>query len=336
MPATAARMLLYNTTGEGTYGSTTAATSKLHGVTDASLKINSKTEVVPGVGWLGPSPTAAEMMQSGEGSMDMVATYEEMPRIFNGIFAAIGASTSTSGAAPYNYPYTAPVTSTQVCYTYTWEYGATGALYKASGVVFNGLTIRGEVGDWWRASVPALCKQVTAATGGFTTAANVDRTVNPIKMSDTTLYVDAFSTGTIGGTSVAATLISFELNFNPNRHLKTFAGSKYPNSWGEGKTEASLKMTAEFNASAKAYVDELLGSTGAEVRRQIRLGATQGSSAAQKTANLDFAGILVDGATLFSDREGNITVDLTWQAQYSTGLANHFAANFQNGSSSTT
>jgi hypothetical protein len=337
MPASAAKVLQFNSTGEASWGSTTASTIKLHGLTDASLKINSTVEVVPSVGWFGPGPIAQEQSNSGEGNMEMVATYEESPRIMNAFFTAIAASTITSGS-PYNYPYTAPTASTQVVKTYTIEYGTTGAAYRAPGSVGKHFTIRGEAGGFWTMGVDTIAKQIVAATSGLSTASTglSDRNVNPVRMADTTLYVDAFSTGTIGSTSIAASLISFELDVETNRHLKQFAGSINPSSWGDGKYEGSLRITAEFNSSVKAWVDELLGSTGAAVSRQIRIGATQDSSASVKTFNLDFAGIKSEGETLFSDRDGNMTVDLTFMGRYSTGLANWFACNIQNGSSSTT
>ena len=331
MPATAQKIVQLSS-AEGTWGSTGAMVTKLHGVTDANFKINSTVETVPSLGWFGPSPVAQEQAHSGEGRIEMVTSYEEMPRIVNMFFTAIGASTSVG--APYNYPYTAPVTSTQAVFTYTLGLGSTASAYNAPGSIGKHLNIRGEAGGFWNTRMDFLAQRITVASTGM--AAQADRTVNPVRMADTTLYVDAFSTGTVGGTSVSATLIAFELDIETNRHLKLFAGSISPANWGEGKHEVTLRVTAEINASAKALVDELLGSTGAAVSRQIRIGATQGSAASLRTFNLDFAGIKSEGETLFSDRDGNMTVELSWQGRYSTGLSNWFATNIQNGSSSTT
>lgn len=335
MPSNAAK-LVHISSGLGTWGSEGAAARKLMGVTDCSFQVVEKSQTVRALGWIGPSPISAEVAQSAEGSMEGVCVYEDMPTILNGFFTGIDSSTST-GASPsgYNYPYTAPVSSTQAIFTYTLEYGTTGAAYTANGVTFNELTVRGEAGDLWQYTVGAVAKNIIPSTSGLSTAMS-DRAVNPVRMADTTLYVDPISTGTAGGTSVSATLISFEETIRTGRHTKTFAGSLTPGAHGDGPFEVTLKTVAEFNASAKAYVDELLGTTGAAVRRQIRIGATQGSSASTKTFNLDTAGILSEGFKLFDDRDGNMTVALTWNGVYSTGLGNSFACNVVNGSSSTT
>ncbi|MBI2934670.1 MAG: hypothetical protein HYY29_03765 [Chloroflexi bacterium] len=310
---------------------------KLHGVTEQSGQVIEKAQIVKALGWLGPSPISAEVAQTAEVSFNGVCVYEDMPTILNGFFTAISASTSTdSTSAGYNYPYTAPVSSTQAFYHYSMEFGTTGAAYRANGVVFNDLTVKGEAGDLWNYTVGAVAKQIVATTSGLSTAVT-DRAVNVVRMADTTLYVDAFSTGTMGATSVSATLINFEFGYKTGRHVKTFAGSVFPGDFGESNHEPTLKVTAEFNASAKAYVDELLGSSsGVAVKRQIRIGATQGTSGSTKTYNINFAGQLVDGFKLFDDRDGNMTVALNFSGVNSTGLGNALTMSVVNGSSSTT
>ncbi|GEM_PF-2990744 len=331
MGASAALRLMLST-DEGTWGTDTATTRKLHGLTDASLSANQTVEVVPTVGNFGPGTVSARTAQSGEGSIEFVATYEELPIIYNGLFTAIDASSITSGS-PYNYPYTAPNASTQVVNSYTMEFGTTGQCYQMTGSVFNTLTLKGEAGGLWTGSVDVLGKRVDPAT---MTTEGVNRGVNPIRMADTSLYVDAFSTGTIGTTLTSGTLISFELSVNPNRHLKTFAGSEAPASWGDGRWEGSLKTVVEFNSSAKALIDEMLGSTGVQLQKQVRLYATEGSSASVRSATVDFAGVVSDPVKFFDDRDGNMTIEVTWQGKYSTGLGNWLGVACQNGTSSTT
>jgi len=339
MGASASKILQLTSSGEAAWGTTGAATRKLHGVTDATLKINSDTRVVESQGWYGPSTVVYEGSQSGAGAIEMVLSYDEFPILLNGVFTANDDSTgsSTGGTTgPNNYPYEAPTSSTQAVYSYTIEYGTTAATYRAPGSVISNMTVRGEAGGAWEATFDTVAKQIIASTSGLSSGLS-DRTVVPIRMANTTLYVDAFSTGTMGASEVAATLIDFELNVNPNRHLKLFAGSKVPSSFGDGRMEGSLRMTLEFNTTAKALVDELLGtSTGALVKRQIRIGATQGSDSGRYTANLDFAGTKVEGETLFGDRDGNIIIETNWQGTYSTGLTNWFICNVENQSTSTT
>lgn len=363
MPASAAKVVQISSTGESTWGATGAATIKIHGITDASLRVLDVVETVPSVGWYGPSPVALQVSQSGEASFDMVATYEELPRIFNGMFTASASSTDgavggTSG--PYKYYYEAPVVSTQASYTYTIEYGTSGAAYRAPGSVIKHLNIKGEAGGLWNMTADTVFPQLVVATTGLTSSGQLaDRTVNPIRMADTSLRIDN-STGTSSGGYVAvttqdATLISFELDIESNRHMKTFAGSVYPTSWGDGKYEGSLKLTAEYNTYGKAVVDAMLstaGSTTSTVKKLIRIANTQTTGVATSTAtravNLDFAGVLVDGTELFGDRDGNMTIDLTFNGWFSTQLSqvllsttkgsngNWFMATIQNNLATTT
>ena len=338
MAQTAAKVLTFTSTGESSWGTSGAATKKYHGLTDATLTIVEKVEAVPVVGWFGPGPVANEQAQSGEGTFEGTVVYEDITNVLNGLFTYTSASTgnSTGGTtAPYYYSWTAPVSSTQVVATYTLEYGTTGQAYTAIGSALNGLTLRGEAAGYWTFSSPVIAKQIKPLTG-LTTAALVDRTVNPARMADTTLYMDAFSTGTIGATAISASLISFEANINMNRHTKTFAGSLYPGGWGEGRTEGTLRTLLEFNTTQKALIDELLGTTGVALQRQIRIKASQGSSATQKSMALDFCGIVSDPIKFWDDRDGNMTVDLTWTGKYSTAISNWLRFIVENGSSSTT
>ena len=343
MPSNAARVVNLSS-AEGTWGAENPVVRVLHGVTEASLKIADTIESPHFLGWIGHGPLSAETQQHGEGSLDLLATYEEAPVLLNMFFTAIGAS--TSAAAPYSYPYVAPVQTTQVVHTLTMEYGTAGAAYTALGNIGTELTIKGEAGGMWNMSVATLSKNIIASSSGMASAF-ATKSVRPVRMADTTLSIDAFSTGTMGATAVSATLASFELGLKTGRHLKTFAGSLTPTAWGDGVMEGSLKLTAEFNASAKALVDEMLstatggvnnGSTGTFGKRQIRISATQATSSGLTvgTFTLDFAGVKTEGETLFSDRDRNMTVDLTYQGLYSTALGNWFAATVVNGTSSTT
>lgn len=336
----AAKVLLFTSTGEvgGTWGSSGAATKKLHGLTDCNLTIVEKVESVRSVGWYGPGPVAAEVQQSGEANFDALALYEDLACLLGGIFTHTSGSTgnSTGGAgAPYYWSWTAPVNSTQVSTTFTLEYGTSGQAYTAIGAILNGINIKGEAGGYWTLSCPVLTQQIKPMSA-LSTAGNIDRTVNPIRMANTSLYMDAFSTGTMGATAISVSLISFELDFKANRHLKQFAGSLYPGGWGDGPIEGTLKTLLEFNTTQKALVDELLGSTGAALERQIRIKASQGSSATLKSAALDFCGIMASPVKLWDDRDGNMTVELNWAGKYSTAISNFLRCIVENGTSSTT
>lgn len=314
MPASALKILGLGQ--QSTFGTSTAATQKFMGLVDGSLNVDPKVEIPEVLGNLGAGPLAVLTEISAAGSAEFVACYEMLRYVWNGLFTAITASSST--AAPYVYSYTAPVNSTQVHSIYSLEFGTTGTPYIVAGGILSKATIKGVAGGVWTGSAEFIGKQCSTSTGP---ASLSDTQATPIRMADTTLYVDV-STGTMGGTSVGATLVSFEWGYETGRHLKTFGGAVTPGDYGEGKHKVTLQTVLEFNASAKAYVDAMIASTPTLIQRQIRIAATQDSSASQKTARLDTAAVLKGGFKLFDDRDGNITVALNWEGWYSTALAN--------------
>jgi hypothetical protein len=297
MPATALRKVQLGK--EATWGTATAATAVLMGATDAELSIDDEVQVIEQVGSLGPSGLVAEVSQSGSGSIKATATYEDILYFLHGIF---GAGTKTGTTAPYSWAYAAPLSSAPTPQVYTIEYGTAGALYKLAGALFSKMTISGEAGKTWEISTDVLGKQVSTLSS---LASLSDRAVTLVNMADTVLAVDTTG-GTAGATTVDATLIKFDLEVDTKRHLKQFAGNVLPTAYGEDRWTGSLKLTLEFNAASKAYVDALLAP--GVVQKLIEIKGTKGS----QSVAIDFCGVLAKGTKLFGDRNGNMTVELTF------------------------
>ncbi|MBU2346651.1 MAG: hypothetical protein KJ888_20870 [Gammaproteobacteria bacterium] len=345
MASLAAAILTHTSTGEvgGAWGSSGATTKKFHGATAVSMTIVEAVEAVPAVGWYGPGPVADNVSQMGEGSIEGKATYTDLPMILNGLFTYTSGSTgnSTGGTtAPYYYAWAAPKTSTQVCATYTMEYGASTALtYASIGSVLNGISLKGEAGGLWDFSVPFVSK-IVKPIATASTAGNIDRTVHPIAMKDTQFYWDAFSSGTMGSTALSGTLISFSLDVDAKRHTKLFAGSKFPGNWGDNRMEGTLSAIVEFNSTMKALLDTICGATsGTALEAQIRIQAvntTATDSTSRRSAAINFAGIQSNPIKLWDDRDGNLTIALQMAGKYSTALTNWLTFVVENGSSSTT
>ena len=196
---------------------------------------------------------------------------------------------------------------------YTVEYGTAGALYKLVGAMFTKMSIKGTAGKTWEVSADLLGKQVSVLAS---MAALADRTATLISMGDTSLAIDTAG-GTAGTTAVAATLIDFELQVDTKRHLKQFAGNILPTNWGEDRWSGSLKMTLEFNASSKAYVDALVAP--GIVSKLVEIKGTTGASQA---VIIDFCGVVNKGTELFKDRNGNMTVELSFDPLAAGTLAN--------------
>ena len=311
MPASVLRTVYLGKEQLHTWGaSTKAPTVKLMGLTDATLSVVQEVDQPTLVGTLAPGTVAALAETHGEGSVEQRASYQDICYWLDGIFGP--ATASAAGTSRFTYNYIAPITASTTPRHYTVGFGTTDAFYEMDGAIVNNLSVGIEAGQIWTMGVELLGHAVN--TAAVSTCA--DRDVDLIKASDTTVYMDSWTSSTIGTTEIAATLISAELTVNPGRHLKTFVGSITPEAYGENRWEGALTTVLEFNASAKALVDALL--TPALVQRQIRLKATQGATTTTRICTLDFAGTLIDGAKLFDDRDGNMTVSLAWNGTVNT------------------
>jgi hypothetical protein len=292
--------------------SNTTATVQLTGVTDVSLDIVPDVYMPQFMGTLAPAITAGLMGQHGEASITQVASYQDLPYYLQGVF---GTSAASAGAnTTYVYKYEAKVDQVTTAPYYTVQIGTTDAEYALRTGMFTNLTISGEAGGMWEVSADLLGAAVT--TMAMTTGLDV-RDVDLIRMADTNIYVTPWAQSTLTTTALSATLISFELTANPQRHLKTFAGSGNPAAYGDSTWEGQLTTVLEFNSNAKTFVDEMV-SPDTLVQRQIRLRASTGSATEARQATIDFAGTLADNVTLWDERDGNMTVSLVWNGTYNT------------------
>jgi hypothetical protein len=314
MPASVLRLIQLG--DENTWGTDTAATVRIMGVTDASF---SQADEIESTGDLGnPMPSVAAVLKktSGEGSITQRCSYQDIVYWLQGAFGVVSASAAAS--TTYAWKYAAPAATAAVTPEfYTIEYGEpTGAAYQLEGALVSEVRLSGSVDDgMWQAEVSFIGE--TIAAEAMTTGLS-NRTVDVCRFADTDLYIDAWG-GTLGSTPVAASLISAELRFSPGRHLKHFAGSVTPVTYGDSRWEGEMTLVLEFNSTVKAYVDALLAP--AVVQKQIRLKTEQGTGTTIRTMQVDFAGTLVDGVKLFEDRDGNITISLKFNGTYHTTMA---------------
>lgn len=298
-----------------------AASVRLAAVIDAELNIVDEVLQPEVLGLLSPMAAPAQVSLHAEGSVTQQASYQDLAYLGTGVFGAVSASNAAN--TTYVWKFAAALTTAASPQLWTVEYGAPNAEYQATGSMFQSLEITGEAGGLWESTVELIGRDVDAEA--MTTGLTL-RDVDVIRMSDTKLYVDSW-TGTMGTTEVPATLISFALNAGPSSHLKQFAGSIHPTSYGVGRWEGDLTLTLEFNAASKAYVDGLLSGL---VQRQIQIKATTGSGTTAREATIQFAGTLVDGATLFGDRDGNMIVELTFRGTAHTAFGSFLKLRVKN------
>lgn len=303
---------------EATWGTAVDASAKLMGVTDASLQIADEVHQTERSGMLYPSDLVAEVQFMAEGSITMDLTYEDILYPLEGVFDAI--ETHATATGPWTWAYAAPDDTAVVPQPFTIEIGTPDAVadaeYEASGALFTELNISGEAGGVWVGEFPFLAEDADDDTMKTGTAV-ADRAVELIRMADTTIDIDTWS-GSYGGGGLTFQLISFELSVSTGRHLKQFAGALQPTAWGDTQWTGTLTTVVEFEADSKAIVDALL--VPGLIQRLIEIEATSGTS----SATIQFAGTLVNGVELFSDRDGNITLSLEWQGTYNDTVSGWF------------
>jgi hypothetical protein len=273
-------------------------------VKDGSVTVNHNDAVVEELG-RSVSDLVVVSQRYAEGEIELQTTYED---ILYGLFGLFGPVAPSGGSRTFN----APVVNYAAPQIYTMEYGTTGAEYRVVGGIIREWTLRYEanagVTESWAFIGRAV--QANALTGSLPT-----RVVTPVLSRHASWFVDPIGTAH-GTTAIPGTVIEAELTINTNRHLKMFEGSQ-PLDWGQGRWEAQLTITAEFNTIAKAWVDALLTD---RVARNIRANFVETANA--RELRIDFVGLVAEPVELFGDREGNMTVELTFNALVAAPLNN--------------
>ena len=302
MPVSALRLVQFGQ--ETTWGTYTTATSRLMLVTDASLRIEQQSRVLTHLGDVAPGPTAVMESVSGVGHVEQEMSYQDILYWGN---AMMGVTTTPTVTWPYVWTFTAPTTAQIVPQLFSMDFGAPSASYRMAGALVTGMTISGESPGAWKITADLVGKSIVAGAN----AAIADRVVNAINMADTNIYMNTWG-GSMGATTVAAILIGFELALENGRHLKFFAGGNTPQAWGDELFNGTLRTTLEYTAAAKALVDIMAAAPPVLVQQQIQIMATVGASTSITAIALQCPCTLIEAVELFSDRDGNITVELNW------------------------
>lgn len=303
---------------ETTWGTPVNPTAKLMGITDVVIKPIIESELVEEMrGTLAPGYSANVLRVAGEASVDGVVTYEDVPYYLDGL---CGTATPT-GANPYTYAYTAPLGTAPTVRQFTLAYGDGSSDYSLTSGIVKSFSVSGEKNGTVEFSAEFIGEQVEADT----LATLSDRSVGVVMGNDITLYIDA-AAGTIGTTQITATGFAFELEVETNRELVHYLGSVLPATYREGKWEGTLKLTLEFNATSKAYLDAMLGGSSV-FQKLVRIKATSGT----KVVQFDFAGFAESAPELWTDEDGVITLEVELKGKVDSGtFANWFKASVTN------
>lgn len=306
---------------ETVWGTSVTATTKLMGVEEIKIESQGGAALLKEMrGSLAPAFSAIRKINFGKASMKGFATYEDLCYYLESLLGDV----TPSGAGPYVRAGAAPLTAVATNRMMTLYDGQSTDVYKLLGAVVNKLVISGKTGEEWKFAADLIGKQKT--TGAL--AVLSDRTVTPIEGGDTLLYIDAWG-GTIGTTAIATLATAFELSIDLGTAVRHYLGSLLPGRYRQKKAEpgsVTLKLSLEFDATSKAYLDSFL-TYAAVLQHQVRIKGTTGASA---IAQLDFAGTIV-GEPAMSEEDGVITLDLNYQGTYNSGLANYFKYSITNG-----
>ncbi len=106
-----------------------------------------------------------------------------------------------------------------------------------------------------------------------------------------------------------------------------YLGALTPGGYKQPMWDGTLKLSFEFNATSKAFLDALIAPTAnAPVQKQVRIKHTSGTAIVQ----YDFCGTAINAPKVFTDQSGVASVDLELHGTYHTTVANWFKASITN------
>jgi len=232
-----------------------------------------------------------------EGTLKMDATYEEL------VYLLAMAMPYDEPSGTYLWEFPLPFQTDPATYLFTLEFQDAGP-YDSSGAytirttdtLGTGLTISGVAGEGWQVEMPIGARKVEYITNiSDNINSDMDESVTPIKMAETTVQIDS-AWGGIGGTTVEE-LISFNWKIENLKHMKRFAGSLYPNAHGYGAWKTTLELVMDINAEVLTLADAALATTQFAVR-------VKGYEGASNYCYIDGMFMVEDVSTL-DERDGN-------------------------------
>lgn len=293
---------------ETTWGTAVAATTKLALISEATFKPNIETKTAEEIGTLSPA-TNADVVFTGGGTIELkgTLTYEQAVLFYQSMLGPV----TPTGAGPYSRIHLAPHRSSYNPTSYTFEYGMSGALYKAVGGVLTKFEVTAEKRDFVMFSAEFAVKSVSTLSS---LAALSEPTATIIRSRDLTAYLDPTS-GTALSTALTATVISAKVTVETRNHMKDYIGSIDAEGFGIDQFQGSAEFKLEFLSAVKAEVDAMLAA--ATVNRFFGLESSRGT----QSDVWIMAGIWDSSdMTLFDDENGNLSVTLKVLPQYNSAL----------------
>jgi len=323
MPASSTQitpLYKYQIGKETTWGTAVAATAQLGMVEDMTFQPEVKAEnVMDSRGTLAPAYQAALYGSHGTAKMTGILSYEDAPYFFDNM---MGEATPT-GSNPYTYAYTAPLGTLPTRRVLTVIRGAAAPLsniYTLAGGVIQEATFKCESQQPLKYDLTLVGKNI--ATG--TLASLSDRSLTPIMAHQGTIFIDAVG-GTIGTTAVTTLWFSWELNMKSNADVNFGIGSQNAVGFREGKWEVTEKFKMEIDATTKAMLDSVIGTS--LLQKQIRVKFTTGASA---ICQFDTGISFLAAPEVTTDTDGISTLEFEATGIYNTALGNYLKTSVTN------
>jgi hypothetical protein len=315
------RLLFVQIGKETTAFTAVAATARLSLIDPPKFKHEGMAEVLyDQAGSFSPGSVAVFNGAKGSVSLSGVATYQDLPFYLDSLLGVV----APSGAGPYVYAYSAPLTAMPTLRRNTFEFGdaqSGGPAYKMAGGLLNKFSLSTKPNESAKFSAEFL----TAGISTVTLAALSTRTQTPLHNSQLVAYLDAWG-GTMGATTLTATAIEFSLDVDAKRELAFMSADLAPTDHDEDTLDIKFKATLKFNATSKAVLDEII-SASAVTQRQVRLKFTTGATA---IAQFDIPILIDPGQDLFGNRNKTLLLDVSGTSMYQTTVANYFKASITN------
>lgn len=302
---------------ETVWGTSVAGSSKLGLISDCTIEPDIEVETIKDVrGSFAPGYVAVLNSHRGAASIAGVPSYDDLPYQLDSLLM-----TATPGAATtYIRNYTGQLTAAPTRTKYTLYKGSSGKVQKLLGGLFTEMNIKIESNKPWSFTSKLIGKSVDDGS----LASLSDRSQTPIHANETTIYVDAVG-GTIGATAITGIWFSIELAIKDVAGLVPKIGSLYPASYTDLTPSATLKFTADVDATTAGYLTSTLGTS--PLQKLIRIKATTGAS---QIAQFDFGGVFTAAPKANDDKDGVSTLSFEMEAVYNSSLGNYFKASVTN------
>ena len=290
------------------WGTAVAATAVLRNIEDAEVVFETGAEMIGELGFNVPGVALLKRRQSS-GSFEMLASYEQILYVLHGLMGTV----SPTGSGPYTWTYTLPASTAVTPQIYTLEYGMSGAEYRLADVLISKAKFSTEAGEPLKVESDFIAGGIPSPLSMTSLSVTSVNTINSVGAS---VYLDALD-GTPGTTALQGTLISFELEVDPKRHIKIFVDDA--TGYGDDAWDVSGSLMLEFNSAGKSIVDQVLSDLKQGL---VEVKFTSGTN----IVRLQFGFTATGEVTLFSDRDGNATAELSFNGTYSSSLGSALKA----------